>query len=105
MKKVLKGINFVIAFCLILLAAAVIYIALPIFGNQALIVRSGSMEPTIDVGSVVVVRAVEHNQISPIASNPQYNKGDVIAFRTEKNSKTLVTHRITGVETGPDGVF
>jgi signal peptidase len=94
MKKILKTINFVISLFLILTAAAIAYIAIPIFGNQALIVRSGSMMPTIDIGSIVVTR-----------NTPNYNPGDVIAFRTEKNSKTIVTHRIAKIETGVDGTF
>lgn len=79
---------------LVSLAVFVAFIAFPQFGNQALIVRSGSMTPTIGVGDIVAVR-----------STGDYQKGDVIAFRSEKNSNTIITHRITGVETGPDGTF
>ncbi len=90
MKSVFKLLNIVVAGVLIFTAIGVAYIALPFFGNQALIVRSGSMSPTIGVGSVAVVSARQNL--------PVYKTGDVIAFRSEKNSKTIITHRIVGVE-------
>lgn len=96
MRKIFKGINILLSVLLIFIAVAVAFIAFPQFGNKALIVRSGSMAPTIDIGSIVVARPVE---------NATYKKGDVIAFRSEKNSKTIITHRIVEVESGPDGVF
>lgn len=89
MKKILKVLNIILVFGLIIIAAGVAFIALPQFGNQALIVRSGSMSPTIDAGSIVVVR---NN------ANKTYNVGNVIAFRSEKNSKTIITHRVVSVE-------
>ncbi|MBI2034555.1 MAG: signal peptidase I [Candidatus Levybacteria bacterium] len=89
MKRLFKILNILISIMLVVIAAGVAFIALPQFGNQALIVRSGSMSPTIDAGSIVVVRN---------SKNSIYNTGDIIAFRSEKNSKTIVTHRIVGVE-------
>ena len=106
MKRVFKLINIVLTITLIVIAVGVAFIATPTFGNQALIVRSGSMSPTISVGSIVVARAIEQNLISPLAfTTPFYNSGEIIAYRSEKNSKTIVTHRIVGVEAGKDGVF
>lgn len=96
MRKIFKGINILLSVVLIFIAAGVAFIAFPQFGNQALIVRSGSMTPTIDIGSIVVARPIE---------NGTYSKGDIIAFRSEKDSKTLITHRVVEVESGPDGVF
>lgn len=89
MRSVFKLFNIVLTGVFIFIAIGVAFIAFPQFGNQALIVRSGSMAPTIDVGSVVVVK----NNTSKT-----YNVGDVIAFRSEKNSKTIVTHRVVSVE-------
>lgn len=86
MKVLFKLINVFIALVLVIAAIGVALLAFPIFGNQALIVRSGSMTPTIDVGSVVVVRDMG-------TSKP----GDVIAFRSEKNSETIITHRVVEV--------
>ena len=96
MKRIFKGINIILSLVLIFIAIAVAFIAFPQFGNKALIVRSGSMSPTIGVGSIVVVRAND---------NPTYGKGDVIAFRSEKNPETIITHRVIEIESGPDGVF
>ena len=86
MGRVFKGINILVSFVLVVAAAGVAYVAIPYFGNQALIVRSGSMEPTIGVGSIAVVRAVQ-----------VYKAGDIIAFRSENNPKTIITHRVVEV--------
>lgn len=90
MRKIVKGFNIVVSLLLVLIAIGVAFIAFPQFGNQALIVRSGSMAPTIDVGSIVVVSAKQNS--------PVFKPGDIIAFRSEKNSKTIITHRVVGVE-------
>lgn len=104
MRTVFKSINILLSVVLVVIAAGIAYVAIPYFGNQALIVRSGSMTPTIDVGSIVVVHPSE-KFISPIASTPMYNKGDIIAFRSEKNSKTIITHRVIGFETKGNDIF
>ena len=88
MGTIFKAINILLSIVLVIIAGAIAFVAIPQFGNQALIVRSGSMEPTIGVGSIVVVRP----------SNYLYREGDIIAFRSEKNSKTNITHRIVSVE-------
>lgn len=92
MRKIFKTINILLTIGLIFIAVGVAFIAFPQFGNKALIVRSGSMEPTIGVGSVIVARSIV---------NGTYSKGDIIAFRSEKNPETLITHRIVSVEKGP----
>lgn len=99
MGKVLKIIGVFVSILLLFGAIAVCYIAFPAFGNSALIVRSGSMEPTIGVGSVIVVRP----ETSALDNGALYQKGDIIAFRYDPN--TIVTHRVTGVESGKDGVY
>jgi signal peptidase len=58
-------------------------------------VVSGSMEPDIGVGQLVVTRPVEPNTIK---------SGDVIAFRSLSDPDTIITHRVMStVDTG-DGV-
>lgn len=104
MAKVFKAINILLSIVLVFIAAGVAFIAIPYFGNQALIVRSGSMTPTIDVGSIVVVRSANKFDSPVPLATPLYNKGDVIAFRSEKNSKTIITHRIVSAETNNNGV-
>lgn len=60
---------------------------LPVIGHLDLkIVKSGSMEPSIMTGAVVVIR-----------EEPSYQLGDVITF-SEANGKVPTTHRIIGTE-------
>ena len=101
-KLILKTLNFVFALLLILAACAFAYIALPSFGNRALIVRSGSMKPAIGVGDLVVVRASE-NIASPVKSKiPKYKVGEIVAF---KSGESIVTHRIADVKVEGGKVF
>jgi sortase B len=61
-------------------------IAIPkAFGVQAFNVISGSMEPTISVGSIVYVKNVDFEELA---------EGDVIAF---ESGASVVTHRIVGL--------
>jgi signal peptidase len=62
-------------------------IALPLaFGARPLVVLSGSMEPTLATGDVVVVKRV---------SPQQAHVGDVVTYRSPEGS--LVTHRVRSV--------
>jgi signal peptidase I len=54
-------------------------------GHRSFTVMSGSMEPTIDTGDVVVVRS-----IAPLEANV----GDVLTFRDPTDGSRLVTHRL-----------
>jgi len=55
-------------------------------GLTPLVVRSGSMEPAIPVGSMVLVRAVDVDEVSP---------GDVVSV--VRRDGTRVTHRVAEV--------
>jgi signal peptidase I len=55
------------------------------FGIKSLTVLSGSMEPTIHVGDIVVVR-----QISALDARV----GDVVTFRDPTDRDKLITHRV-----------
>ncbi len=66
---------------LILLVSAV-----PMAGVSVKIVQSGSMEPSISTGSIVVIKA-----------NEIYQKGDVITFFFNERDVTPTTHRIMSV--------
>jgi signal peptidase len=73
-----------ICFAVLLMASL-----LPIPGNyRVLTVLSGSMEPTIHVGSIVV-----------IAPAKDYKTGDVITFGEIGQAKVPITHRINDVKT------
>lgn len=58
-----------------------------IFGYRAVCVLSGSMEETLSVGDIVLIREEEN-----------YKKDDIISFREEN---TIITHRI--IEITDDG--
>jgi signal peptidase I len=68
--------------------AALLVVVPAASGGAALIVWTGSMEPNIPRGSVVVVRPVNPFQLSP---------GDVITHQVRPNEPTFVTHRIVEV--------
>ncbi|HEY2804046.1 MAG TPA: signal peptidase I [Actinomycetota bacterium] len=55
------------------------------FGLRDLTVLSGSMEPTISTGDVVVER-----QISPL----DVQLGDVVSFKDPEDASILITHRV-----------
>jgi signal peptidase len=80
----------------VVVAAAVAVVPAAV-GGEALTVLSGSMEPTLPLGSVVVVRPRPAAEIT---------SGVVIAF-TDRSRETgvarTVTHRVIEVEHGPDG--
>ena len=66
------------------IAFAIAASVFPITGNfQLLVVQSGSMEPAIKTGGLVVIK--------PAA---EYNVGDVITFGTGTRKETAITHRI-----------
>ena len=52
-----------------------------VYGYTTLIVSSGSMEPELMVGDVIIIKECD-----------SYNKGDIITFNV--NNEYLVTHRI-----------
>ncbi len=83
-KKLGKYGYYVFLAALVAVALAVVISAFPIQGNiQIKVVLSGSMEPGIKVGSVVVVKPSEN-----------YKIGDVITFGEISKIKTPTTHRI-----------
>lgn len=61
---------------------------------QTYFVRSGSMEPTIGTGSMVVLTKVDGSQLQP---------GDIITFKNPDDESVLVTHRIVEIETTDQG--
>ena len=67
-----------------------------VFGYQLKTVLSGSMEPSIQTGSIIAVKSVDK------AEQASLQKGDVITFNEEKR---LVTHRITEVKRTDSGVL
>ncbi len=65
-----------------------------IFGHKLLVVISGSMEPSIHVGSIVGVRETASRNLKP---------NDVITFEDPEDPSKLITHRI--ISQTQDGQF
>lgn len=63
------------------------------FGLYPLVVVSGSMEPTLHVGDIAVVR-----KLGPY----DYQIGDVVTYSTAGGN---ITHRIVGLDVTPQGPF
>lgn len=86
-KSFIKNTPFGISLILLLLAVVFIVAIAPINGNKTLIVRSGSMQPQINVGDLIFVWPKQN-----------YRVGDIIAFSEEGKPQTTVTHRIAAIK-------
>lgn len=60
-----------------------------LFGGKSLTVLSGSMEPNLHVGDVIVV-----HEISPLSARV----GDIVTFRDPADPTRLVTHRVRSIQ-------
>lgn len=58
-------------------------------GYRAEAVLSGSMQPTLGVGTLVLVRPVASSQVRP---------GEIITFSSPEDHGMLITHRVVAVE-------
>ncbi|RLI21425.1 signal peptidase I, partial [Candidatus Bathyarchaeota archaeon] len=56
--------------------------------NPYLVVSSGSMRPTLEVGDLIIVKRVAPSEI-----NANYSNGDVIVFKSPINPQKLIVHR------------
>jgi signal peptidase len=81
--------RFVAILLLILIISGSLFtIISPFFGWRTEVVISGSMEPAIQTGSVVIVRPVDTTTIQ---------QGDIIMF-SSLDKKSLTTHRVVKTE-------
>jgi signal peptidase len=93
MKRAFKIIYYVFLAGVISIALLLVVSIFPITGNfKVLIVQSGSMEPVIHTGSVVIVK--------PAAD---YKIGDIITFGPNTKTKAPTTHRIADIKV-QDGI-
>jgi signal peptidase len=70
----------------------VIFVAMTVLrftGGELLAVRTGSMEPEMSPGDLLISREVDPRTV---------RRGDVITFRVPSEDNTLVTHRVTSVQ-------
>nr|WP_245302011.1 signal peptidase I [Symbiobacterium terraclitae] len=60
-----------------------------VLGYKVLSVLSGSMEPAIKTGDVIIVE--------PLKPDHEIKEGDVITFRAADAPEMLITHRVVGI--------
>lgn len=96
MKRFIKTLGNIIFYMFFVLLLAIIFIAVraksinrvpTLFGYKAFTVLTGSMSPTIEVGSLIIVKEVEVSNIG---------EWDIITFRNE-NTNNVTTHRVVEV--------
>ena len=93
-RRVVSALLLVVVLAALAVAAAVTVVP-ALVGGSTLTVLSGSMEPTLGVGSVVVVRPRPVGEIAV---------GDIITFTAHDPTSAasrVVTHRVIAVEPGP----
>jgi signal peptidase len=87
-KRFLNAVAYlVLALCLALLASLVAVAATNLLGYDSYVIYSGSMEPTVKVGSLLLSRPVDAEDL---------RVSDVITYRSPGNHTTL-THRIVSI--------
>jgi len=91
---IIKKTAYWLVFSLLVVVAGIVAIsALNIPGSyKLLVVQSGSMEPQIKLGSVVLVKPA-----------PEYGLNDIITYRDAENQKITITHRIVSIDELEDG--
>ena len=87
-KKIIEVIAIILIYNIILIAisSANKINVINIFGYKSYIIKTNSMEPTINIGDVVITKEVKEKDIKV---------GDVITFMQDGE---VITHRITNIE-------
>ncbi len=95
-KTIFKTIYYIVFMFIVLIAVLLIVSVLPITGNiKFLTVLSGSMEPTIKTGSIVLVKPIN-----------DYKIGDIITFNSTNKTMPPTTHRIAEIKvTGGQPIY
>ena len=86
MRKAVEYVGLTIA-TLLMVAAVFTYVG-PHFGCRVDAVLSGSMEPQLKTGSLIVTHSVEPEAIVV---------GDIITFHPRNANENLITHRVIGI--------
>jgi signal peptidase len=80
---------------LVVVAFVAVTVAVPrLTGGTAYTVTSGSMRPSLEVGTLIVTRPVEPSSLGI---------GDVITFQAVPGRQAVITHRIIGVGYAANG--
>ena len=78
-------------------AGILLSVSVPLlFGYRTFIVMSGSMEPAIHTGDVVVDKRIAPEEVQV---------GDVVTYRDPDRQNRLITHRVRGVRTSGGKVY
>lgn len=80
-------------FAVVALLVLAVLIIPRVSGAIPLTVLSGSMEPSLSPGTVVIVKPTDIESLAI---------GDVITFQSRSGEQELITHRIVGVSVGGD---
>ena len=90
--------SWVLVAAAVVIAAALVAVSIgPRFlPYQALVVRSGSMSPTIPTGSIVFYSKTPADKV---------HVGDIIVFDKPGTANEKVTHRVFKISTGANGKF
>jgi signal peptidase I len=64
------------------------WVGLTVTGHRTLVVMSGSMEPVLHTGDVIVVDVIEPGEARPL---------DIVSFRDPSRANQLVTHRVVAM--------
>ena len=86
MKKAVEYLA--LAIVVILMMAAVFTYVGPYIGWRVDAVLSGSMEPELKTGSLIITRSIDAEEIEV---------GDIITFRSNAADEGMVTHRVIGI--------
>ena len=99
MKRFWRILDVIVTVLLSLVIVCATYLALSarrapdsipmVLGNKVLTVLSGSMEPAIHTGDIIMVR--------PLQAGEMLAEGDIATFRLDQNPRMLITHRVIGV--------
>lgn len=94
---ILRGIRLGVGYgilALTLLLATVVIIVPKLSGGIPLTILSGSMEPTLPVGSLAVVTPIEPDDVQV---------DDIITYLPNPDDPTAITHRVTAIDHHADG--
>ena len=95
----MKRNNKVLTFFTIIILLILCFAAfLPIFGVNTYIVKSSSMEPDINTGSLIFVEKINNNELFY-----KIHVGDDITYKMSND--TIVTHRITAINEVNDQII
>ncbi|MBU4332629.1 signal peptidase I [Patescibacteria group bacterium] len=86
--RIFKIIYYIFLSCLAIIALLLVSTIFPITGNfKVLVVQSGSMEPAVRQGGIVVIKPAT-----------EYHVGDVITFGKASRTEAPTTHRIFDIK-------